>query len=183
MKSKKDLLIATSGCGGGCGGPWGVYDDLQPYLEKRNMVVMSINTIRKSVDKNVSLITKTILDNIDVYRHFYLMGWSMGGATVIQVAHKINHELDLNKVKGIVLLATQSAKTKMIEDLDIPIIFYHGKEDTVLRHKISIRMHKRYKHKKMLVLFDKLNHDFTDNTVWFAKIIAEDMANLFIESS
>ena len=61
----KDLLIGTSGCGGGNGGPNGVYHHMEKYLKNFNVDVYSIDTIPNNVEPNVTYITNIILNQLD----------------------------------------------------------------------------------------------------------------------
>ncbi len=174
-----NLLIGTSGCGGGSGGPNGVYHYMGKYLEDFNMQVYSIDTIPDDVEPNVSLISDVILENLDNYKNFYLAGWSMGGATAIKVAHYINNIIGINRVKGIVLLATQGAEMDDIDNLKIPILFIHGNNDRVLSHKISERLHKEYKYRKKLIILDKLGHNFMQDANKFAEFVSYEIVDIF----
>ena len=175
----KDLLIGTSGCGGGNGGPSGVYHYLGKYLNDFDVDIYSVDTIPNSVEENVKYISKIIIEQASNYRWIYLAGWSMGGATVIQVAHYINNVLKLNKVRGIVLLATQGAGTKNIQDINVPILFIHGDNDRVLSHQISERMHSEYTKRKKLVLIKDVVHNFLNDVDKFANIISNEVISLF----
>ncbi len=178
---KNDLLITTSGCSGGSGGPHGVYHCLQQFLTGYNVSVMPVKTIPKSVDKNVKKITDLILKNLDNYQDFYLAGWSMGGATAVQVAYKINNELKIDRVKGIVLLATQTDGAQPLRDLKIPVIFYHGREDNTIPFWNNEGTYDKYKSKKRIFVVESLGHEFTENVNTFAQHISANMADLFFQ--
>lgn len=173
------VILATSGCGGGSGGPRSVYNYLSSFLGDTNTTVYSLNTIPNSVEKNVQYIIQCINNIIDKFDEIYLMGWSMGGATIINVAHRAI----TNKIKGIILLATQGAETSAIHYLNIPIIFIHGKNDTVLSYKISLRMYEQYKYSKKLIFIDKVNHNFGENVLEFAATIAYNIHVMFFPES
>ena len=162
------LFVTTCGCGGGSVGPNYIYEHLQNAFRQkiRNCDLLMCDTIPNKVGPNV----RRMIDNIEWkhresgYNDFYLIGWSMGGATVIQTAHQINNKNAVPgaKVKGIILFATQGAGTGAINLLNVPILFIHGKQDTVLTPECSISLYQGYSHQKQLVLIDKTSHGFVE---------------------
>jgi dienelactone hydrolase len=85
-----------------------------------------------------------------------LTGWGLGGAVVLSAASLLS---DL--VVGVATLATQSASVKGIEQLQMPLLFMHGTNDSVVKHRCSQELHAQAvnaKHKQLLLLQNDEHH-------------------------
>lgn len=166
------LIICVSGSGGGNGGPFGVYNYLQNYYCPNEFQIVLYDTIPRDVHNNVDVIINFISKIYKSYSEIYLIGWSMGGATVVNVAHKINNILKFCTINGLVLLATQSAEIENVYKLNISLLLIHCKNDAVLSYRISERIYNKYNNNnKKLIIVDGIGHHFTRDANYFASFI------------
>ena len=170
-------MICVSGSGGGIGGPNGLYYSLRAYLTTSCFHLVQFNTIPRSVEKNVDVLTQLILEKYTDYHDIYLMGWSMGSSIVVNVADYLKNS---QRVRAIVLLAPQGAKMENISRLAVPILFIHGTNDHVLSHEISIKLHTKYAHGKDLLLVPDVGHNLELETSVFTLLIMNRLLMLVI---
>ncbi|CAE8657732.1 unnamed protein product [Polarella glacialis] len=62
-----------------------------------------------------------------------LIGWSMGSAAVVEAAYLRRNV----PIKALITLAAQTAGTRRVKDLEIPLLALHGLDDTILRSDCS----------------------------------------------
>lgn len=176
------LLITTCGSGGGNSGPDGIFEYFQSFLGN-TFQVFNCKTYPNKIGINVGYLLRLIDESIHYgFKEIYLCGWSMGGATVIQAAYYANTTYNPNPVKGIILFATQGAKTDLINKIDIPILFIHGKNDSVLSFNISEKMHNNYKYNKKILLLNGFGHNFKNNKInnqEFARYVVNEIVVFF----
>lgn len=175
-ENKRSLLITTCGCGGGMYGPNGLYMYLKEKL-RGNFDVITCDTVPNKIAPNVKILLDKIYNlDMNLYSNIYLIGWSMGGATVIRTAHLVNNVFKnkSRKISGLVLFSTQLGFTRDIKYLNIPIFFVHGKNDSVLSHEISERLYDNYEYHKMILLIENCCHNYLsiDINVLSSQIIA-----------
>lgn len=125
-------VIAIGGTGGGFYGPAYVYDLMADHLVNSKLSFLRINVHPnyKEGSKNV-IIGINFLKYINVNSPVILMGWSMGGASIINAASDVI-ENNLINIKSLIILAGQSAGAQKIANLKIPTYFLHGTADTCL---------------------------------------------------
>lgn len=172
----KRLLICTNGALGGNGGPEGSYQKIKDFFESK-VEVWDIPTFPSNVGKNVSNIVRLFYQRhlSEQFDEVYVIGWSMGGATAIQVAYELK-----DVIKGVVLLATQSAETLRLHDLNIPIMFFHGINDSCVNFFTnSVTLYQEYKGEKELILLNNLGHGFDPNSNKFSNFLAFRMNKFF----
>lgn len=112
-----NVIIAVSGCGGGSQGPRGLY---KYFSNHPGFTFHAIDTVKDEIAKNVEQVEEVAQQYIE--RDIYLMGHSMGGAVVAAAATKL-------KVKGVILLSSQTDGLHHLRDCNFPVLFYHGEED------------------------------------------------------
>lgn len=147
------LLIAISGTGGGNRGPQGIYQLLGQQTN-----ILPIDTFPGEVDKNVEKVRQISLDQFKAYENIIFMGHSMGGAVAVRAASEVN-KLAPGRVKGIVLLSTQTEGLQILKDLAIPVLFYHGQEDEIFPSWQMKTPYNRCAGPKRMVLLEGLDHD------------------------
>lgn len=117
------LFIAISGCSGGNQGPHGMYR----LLAKQTIVDAKWTALETTAD-DVMLNVEKIKNLIDSHQNVYLMGYSMGGAVAAIAARQIEDKTP-GVVKGVVLLSSQTDGLRALENLNIPVLAYHGDSD------------------------------------------------------
>lgn len=132
-------VILATGASNGINGPSGLYYALAQSLQYQDIAVLQlkyrtpkqISSCVNDVKTAIELIHKACL-----VTRFSLTGWGLGGAVVLSAASLVP---DL--VVGVVTLATQSAGVKGIEQLQMPLLFMHGTNDTIVKHRCSQELH------------------------------------------
>ncbi len=175
--NKRTAIYTICGCGGGEAGPNYSYVRLKELLEDYDIDVYILDTTPKYVTINVAQMMKEIIKRIEDYSNIYLIGWSMGGAVVTQVAYYINNFIRPNYVAGVVYLASQTAQNELFFSLDCSIVLIHGKNDDVINVRASKNSYSKFQgSNKKLILLDNQGHDFSDES----SDIAEIMYSLFV---
>lgn len=155
------LILTISGSSGGDRGPQGIYRLFPGYLNDHSVTVLSVDTIPDSVQENVVKVIQIAQERINLYDRIYLVGYSMGGAVAVQVAHHLIKTTGTDRVAGIVLLSTQTDGLQPLKELDIPVLFYCGSEDEYFP-LWQIKPHsENYKGQKRFVQVDHLKHDLS----------------------
>lgn len=177
------LFLTISGYSGGNSGPQGVYKLLEN--DKHDGVkIVSIKTIPNKIEANVQLTCATALKNLASHDGIYLVGYSMGGAVAAQAAYELYQKIG-PKLKGVVLLATQSDGLEALRDLNIPVLFYHGKKDSVCPAWQTEGSFRQCIGNKKMIEIEGLDHDLGYlNEVKPSKNHAQDLArDIFNEIS
>jgi predicted esterase len=132
-------VILATGTSNGINGPSGLYYALAQTLQYQDIAVLQL---RYRNPKQISACVNDVKTAIELIHksclvtRFSLTGWGLGGAVVLSAASLVP---DL--VVGIVTLATQSAGVKGIEQLQMPLLFLHGTNDSVVKHRCSQELH------------------------------------------
>jgi dienelactone hydrolase len=154
------LVLTVSGHSGGTGGPQGIYQQFSSCWKDKSVTVINVDTIPDSVEENVARVFQIAQERSNSYDKIYLVGHSMGGAVVAQVARNMklagNH-----RVAGVALLSTQTDGLQALKDIDTPVLFYHGSEDgyfPIWQMESSFRA---CKGQKKFVQVDGLGHDLS----------------------
>jgi surfactin synthase thioesterase subunit len=174
-------IVAICGCGGGFSGPAYLYDNIiknpfnnitftridiaYPYV--KGSIYSSKLHFNHSVDA-VVLISKMIYATNS--KPIVLIGWSMGGAVVIESGCKLQSEI---KIHGIFTIATQLAHIKNLNNLNDEIfkVFIHGDKDNVLNHSLSELLYKQVKTRKMIQIIKDGDHFLSGNEVYLYELI------------
>jgi pimeloyl-ACP methyl ester carboxylesterase len=153
-------VIFISGAGGGVTGPAGMY----PYLAKRfaSQGVWGVRQDFRVPGKigycvnDVKAVKKYLRNKLGV-ESVILIGWSFGGAVVIQSGAKDP------LVKGVITIASQTAETGEIVNLPpTPLLLLHGTADQCLPFRCSQQLYKQYGGgAKELELLEGDNHGLT----------------------
>lgn len=152
------LIIAISGYSGGKQGPNRVYSHLQNFSTGEGpFTIFPIETLPNSIQKNVDLVTEIALENFKNYECIYLIGYSMGGAVAVQAAYDLNQKIE-GLVKGKIFISTQTDGLNVLKNLDLPVLFYHGKEDRDIRFWEAEYVYDSYTGIKKMIIVEGLDH-------------------------
>jgi pimeloyl-ACP methyl ester carboxylesterase len=152
-------IVAVGGTGGGFYGPANIYNYLATILPKHN-----INILRLDVPKKLDEAAEAVVEGVKtLYKYdkkpIILMGWSRGGASVIKAALNINNSSNSIPIKGLILLASQSAGTEGIEKLKgIPLLLIHGTADLGVDYRASLQIMSEAQDPKELVTLKGGSH-------------------------
>ncbi len=152
----ENLLIAISGCGGGTQGPQGIYQLFSKHCDYAD--ILPFDTLPEDVQENAARISKIAQEHFD--RSIILVGHSMGGAIAAQAAYALNQNGE-SPVKGLVLINTQPEGMQALKELNIPVLFYNGKNDEVFPSWQVESIYEGYKGRKRKVEIEGLDHDLT----------------------
>jgi len=163
------LVLCISGSGGGNGGPYGSYFNLQSYVNNDKYKIVSVETAPMSISLNVEILMDIIDKNKSCYEGVIIIGWSLGGAVALQTAHFANKYIKQNIVCGLILLAPSYKHMQLIDMINIPIIFIHGINDNITPYSEIQKLYDGYKGEKYIHFLENNGHDFNPDIV---KIIA-----------
>jgi len=161
LAKSKNAMILLSGAGGGLWGPGGIYGDLGRRLKESNITALQLdyrhpNKTQQCVEDLYAALG--FLNNNHGITNSIVVGWSFGGAVVITAGAQHSG------IKGVATVASQTAGTSLITELDKPILLMHGTGDTCLPYRCSEQLHAQAKGPKNLILFDGDNHGLTRNS-------------------
>ena len=156
------LFIAISGCGGGNRGPQDIYKILKKKCPA-SVKVLSVNTIPNDIQKNVEKISKIAQKKLKSYENIYLIGYSMGGTIAILTAQALNKD-GKNLIKGMALLATETSCLSLINELNIPIMFYHGTMDSFFPIWQIEPFYQKYPGSKKMIRVEGVDHSFAPSS-------------------
>ena len=152
-------VVAIGGTGGGFYGPSNIYDNLAIHLPTLNLSLLRVNVFPDHIEgaKNL-LIGLEFLKYINNNKPLLLIGWSMGGASIIQVA-KYVQDYALFEIKGLITLAGQSLGANPVSELsNIPVYIIHGTADKCMGPKVAQTIYNLANHPKELVLLEGASH-------------------------
>jgi len=152
-------IVAIGGTGGGFNGPANIYDYLSVNLEIMNLSLLRINVFPDYLEgvENVK-VGLEFLNRQNTNKDVILIGWSMGGATMIHIAKYIQ-DTEIFKVKNLIILAGQSLGSDPIKELnDIPVTIIHGTADKCLDVEVGHYLYRIANSPKRLVLLDGAGH-------------------------
>jgi pimeloyl-ACP methyl ester carboxylesterase len=171
-------IIAISGSSGGNSGPQGVYSELQSHYQDETLSVSRLDTSPDEIDENV----KKVLKAAEKADEVYLMGYSMGGAVAASAAGQLG-----DKLKGVVLLNTQTEGLYCLKNLNVPVLFYHGSEDEYFPKWQVEGLFKGYSGPKKWVELEGLNHGFRSSSGQYTQSLASELhseiSHFFFEGS
>lgn len=171
-------IIAISGSSGGNQGPQGVYSELQSHYQDETLSVSRLETSPDEIDGNVEKVLKAAEKADEVY----LMGYSMGGAIAAIAAGQLG-----DKLKGVVLLNTQTEGLYCLKDVNVPVLFYHGSEDEYFPKWQVEGLFQDYSGPKKWIELEGLNHGFRSPQGGYTKTLAKELhseiSHFFFEES
>jgi dienelactone hydrolase len=142
------------GIGGGTHGPANIYHPLAEALLKDDISSLLINCRHDGdLEECASDVIACIsyLDTSYGMGYSGLIGWSFGGAVVIEAARD-------PRVKAVVTVASQSHGTQDVDRISAPILLIHGKADKTLPYDCSVDIYNRAPEPKKLVLYPGADH-------------------------
>lgn len=175
------LLITVSGYSGGSAGPQNIYSLFHNFCDK-SLTVLSIDTVPNDIEANVKKVKEVVSQLLQQYDAIYFMGYSMGGAVVAEAAYQVK-DLTNGKLKGAVLLSSQTDGIAKLNELSIPVLFYHGKKDQIFYDWEIESLFSRIQGKKKLIFAEDLTHElrFKDSAPFkdHSHILAKDIVKEF----
>ena len=152
-------VIAIGGTGGGFYGPANIYDDLALNLQNYGLSLLRINVYPDHMEGTINLIIGLeFLKKKNENQPILLMGWSMGGASIIQAA-KFVQDNNMFTIKGLITLAGQSYGADPVQELkNIPIYIVHGTEDKCMGPRVAESIYRIANEPKELVLLEGASH-------------------------
>jgi hypothetical protein len=181
-------IVAICGCGGGFSGPAYLYDNIMTnpfdnftftridiaYPYDKDAIYSSKLHFNQSVDVVVTISRLIYAEN---NKPIVLIGWSMGGAVVIETGYKLQKEI---KVRGIITISSQSAHIKNLKNLnsDIYKLFIHGDKDLVLNDKISKYLYEQVNTRKMLQIIKDGDHFLSGNEKYLYELVKNVIASM-----
>ena len=167
----KGIIVSIGGRGGGLHGPANIYEDLAVNVNKLSLSLLRIDIGKiKPHHIKAALYVKMVLFQLRKELEntpMLLMGWSMGGASIIHVAKWVQDNLTIfgeAELKGLITLASQNIGTGPVKELkNIPMYILHGTNDTILRPGCSKSIFKRANEPKELVLLEGASHKMEES--------------------
>lgn len=152
-------IVTIGGTGGGFYGPSNIYDDLAINVDKLKLSLLRIDVFPDHMEGTINLmIGLSYLTKIGNNKPIVLIGWSMGGASIIQAA-KIIQENNMFEIKGLITLAGQSYGADPVSKLNnTPIYILHGTEDKCMGPIVAKSIYKMANEPKELVLLEGASH-------------------------
>lgn len=124
------IVIVIGGTGGGFYGPAYLYTELFSVLPKNNIGVMGVD-ISPPLDNAVINVINSVKKIIDKQIKITLIGWSMGGAVVIQTGYNLKKEG--YNVNDVITIASQTQGTQLLkQEININLYLIHGMKDKVI---------------------------------------------------
>jgi len=157
-----DAVILVSGAGGGMFGPGGIYTELGRKLCKGGITALQLdhrspNKLALCVEDVEAAINELV--ELHGVTQVSLVGWSFGGAVVINVGALSKH------VIAVATIASQTAGTELVSTLaPKPLLLLHGTGDTTLTDKCSRILYQHANDPKEIVLYPNDNHGLTQNS-------------------
>ncbi len=148
------LVVAISGCGGGGSGPQNLFQTLQRKCRKPDFV--PIDTIPDDYHENIKRVKDLVSSHLN--QNVYLMGYSMGGAIAACAAYELNKQRP-NAIQGLIFLNTQTEGLQALQELSVPVLFFHGTEDRYFPVQDIQDIYDKYQGDKELVLVEGMGHD------------------------
>lgn len=152
-------VIAIGGTGGGFYGPSNIYDHFAIQFPSLKLSLLRVNVFPDHIEgaKNL-LVALDFLRYINNNKPVLLIGWSMGGASIIHVAKYIQDN-NLFELKGLITLAGQSYGAEPLSQLlNVPVYILHGTADTCMGPRVAERLYQIANEPKELVLLKDASH-------------------------
>jgi pimeloyl-ACP methyl ester carboxylesterase len=134
-RDARDVVLCAGGGMGGLLGPAdGLYHDLGCSFAEQGIGVVRVNY------RNPNDLSRAVHDVAAAgdlasragARQFVVLGHSFGGAVAIQTGTVFGEHC-----KGVVTFATQSAGCEHANELEAPLLMFHGTDDTILPPQTS----------------------------------------------
>lgn len=174
-------IVSIGGNGGGLYGPAYLYDKIVQYpFEEVTFTRLDITYPRgneynrdKHFEHCVKLLMKlvTIIYNQNK-KPIILIGWSMGGAIVIEATYRLQEKINIH---GLIMISSQTARTENLQNINENIYkyFIHGKNDECIVYNASVELYDIPTNKLMknIILVDNADHFFTDFEIELYSIV------------
>ena len=170
-RCEKTAVILMSGASGGVAGPSSIYISLADKIASLRRGIPVLRMDYRYPARNKYCVADVVAAMDFLQRtlgtgRFVLVGWSFGGAPVMNVGGQDD------RVVGCAIIASQTAETEGIERVaakSLPLLLLHGTGDRTLAPECSERLFERYqRHVKddmgFLKLFDGDDHALTNNS-------------------
>lgn len=151
------LIICISGDGGGSSGPDNCYQILKQLYDPSVYHVVPIDTYPNNTSKNVKYVCNQLSICHDTYQKIYIIGWSLGTVTAIDIAHQLN----CTYISGLILISPIRHYMEHFDQVIIPIGYIHGKLDTITSYQNSYHWFHRTPSHKLIHIHDQCDHLFT----------------------
>jgi pimeloyl-ACP methyl ester carboxylesterase len=152
-------VIAIGGTGGGFYGPSNIYDHFATQFADLKLSLLRVNVFPDHIEgaKNL-LVGLDFLRQINNTKPVLLIGWSMGGASIIHIAKYIQDN-NLFELKGLITLAGQSYGAEPLSQLsNVPVYIIHGTDDKCMGPRVAESLYQIANEPKQLVLLKDASH-------------------------
>jgi alpha/beta superfamily hydrolase len=153
-------VLAIGGLGGGFYGPAYVYDWLATTLPAQGIALLRVDVSPDHMNgyENVMDALKYLREVTHNSNPILLMGWSMGGASII---HAAKHLLDSGDfpLRGLITLAGQSYGADPIKGIQgVPISILHGTADTCMGPRVAESIYQMANEPKSIHFLEGAGH-------------------------
>jgi len=158
-------IVAIGGTGGGFDGPSLLYYDFE-----KNLPAFKLSLLRVHVSPPQERGARQVLAALKVLKAhnntkpIILIGWSMGGASIISVAKELVERKDELVVKSLISLAGQTAGASPISRINTKIHILHGDKDPILNVACAYTIRKWAKNLGEFIIVKDVGHGFEQNT-------------------
>lgn len=151
---------------GGFGGPSEMFEELDKKYINAN--ICKVDTGRQEYENDIEIAINITINSINQIcendkKPIILIGWSMGGHTVIKTIERMtqNNNPYLRRVKAIILISSRPEGTDFLQDMNnIRKYIICGKIDTERRTTGSINMFKIASQPKFYFEIENGTHNF-----------------------
>jgi pimeloyl-ACP methyl ester carboxylesterase len=174
-------IVAICGYSGGFSGPANLYHNIMinPYDNFTFTCVDIACSFNLEEDYSYELHFNHLVDLVvEVSKLMYLkntksvvlIGWSMGGAVVIEAGYNLQKKITIS---GIITISSQLEQIRNIKKLndDIFKLFIHGDNDSILSHEISQHLYKQVNNRKMIQIIKDGDHFLSGNEKYLYELV------------
>ena len=156
--NEKYTIIAATGLNGDyLLGPGNIYKTIEDNIENLEISLLKIKLSRNHLYGSLQIL-KCINSFFNTTQPIVLLGWSMAGASILNVAEALKN---FNIIK-LIVFGCQKLNIDIIKLIKFPIIFFHGEKDIISNLNNILEMYHVNKDNNKLYVLDT-NHIFSIN--------------------